>query len=39
MSEMSKIQKFEKLVSPDREFDYELKSRSNNLNGITDLKI
>jgi hypothetical protein len=36
---MMKIQKFGKLVSPDREFDYELKVRKIDLNGGVDLNL
>ena len=36
---MPKILKFGKLVSPDREFDYELKSQRIDLNGVTDLML
>jgi hypothetical protein len=36
---MMKIQKFGKLISPDREFDYELKVRRIDLNGGVDLNL
>ena len=36
---MTKIQKFGKLISPDREFDYELKVRRIDLNGGVDLDL
>ena len=36
---MSKILKFGKLVSPDREFDYELKVWRIDLNGGVDLNL
>ena len=39
LSEMTKIQKFGKLVSPDMEFDYELKARGIDLNGVTDFML
>ena len=37
MSENDENRKFGKLISLDREFDYELKSRSIDLNGVVDL--
>jgi hypothetical protein len=36
---MTKIQKFGKLISADREFDYELKVRKIDLNGGVDLNL
>jgi hypothetical protein len=36
---MMKIQKFGKLVSPDRKFDYDLKVRKIDLNGGVDLNL
>jgi len=36
---MTTNQKFEKLISPDREFDYELKVRRIDLNGGVELNL
>ena len=39
MSEMMKIRKFGKLISPDRKFDYELNARRIVLNRVSKFKI
>lgn len=39
LPEMMKIRKFGKPVSPDREFDYELKAQRIIQNGVVDLDI
>jgi hypothetical protein len=36
---MTKVRKFGKLISLDREFDYELKVWRIDLNGVTDLML